>query len=75
MVDKQKNLMYNKSNLIDDILVTNVLIGKTVKAVTAPATVKGDEIQCHCYKWEGVFHMTRKSGDLPMFVYCYFGRN
>jgi len=40
--------MYNKSNLIDDILVTNVLIGKTVKAVTAPATVKGDSILCHC---------------------------
>ena len=48
LVDKKKNLMYNKSNLIDDILVTNVLIGKTVKAVTAPATVKGDSILYHC---------------------------
>ena len=31
-----------------DILVTFVLIGKTVKAVTAPATVKGDNAPYHC---------------------------
>jgi len=34
-------------------LVTKVLIGKTVKSVTAPATVKGDRAQSHCVKWEG----------------------
>jgi len=38
------------------ILVTIVLKGKTVKAVTAPATVKGDDAQCHCdYAWEGEY--------------------
>jgi len=38
------------------ILVTIVLKGKTVKAVTAPATVKGDDAQCHCdYTWEGEY--------------------
>ena len=38
------------------ILVTIVLKGKTVKAVTAPATVKGDNFQCHCaYAWEGEY--------------------
>jgi len=29
-------------------LVTKVLIGKTVKSVTAPATVKGDKALSHC---------------------------
>jgi len=34
-------------------LVTIVLKGKTVKSVTAPATVKGDKAQNHCDKREG----------------------
>lgn len=43
-----------------------VLIGKTVKAVTAPATVKGDDAYMPlCLHGKAGIQMIRKSGDLP----------
>mgnify|MGYP000865073114 FL=1 len=66
-------MIYNLSKLNIDILVTIVLIGKTVKAVTAPATVKGDKALCHCaYAWEGELKMNLKSGDLPKYAFVDF---
>ena len=66
-------MIYNLGKLNIYILVTVVLIGKTVKAVTAPATVKGDDALCHCvFAWEGELKMILKSGDLPKYAFIDF---